>query len=100
MFADRALLQSVCFAILAHRLAVVPRAQTKEQLLPNCFRQRLATVKQFIAAQPHFLVIGRPHAWPLDRNLLAPLLYYAVAAPASPPAHRPFRPPLAALARQ
>src|SRR5437870_678075 len=98
MLADRALLQSVGFAELAHRLAVFPRAQAEHQLLPHGFGQRLAAVEHFVAAQPHFLVVGRPHARPLDRYLLAH--HHAVAALATPPAGRPFRLPLAALTSQ
>src|SRR5437870_6281978 len=98
MLADRALLQSVGFAELAHRLAVFPRAQAEHQLLPHGFGQRLTAVEHFVAAQPHFLVVGRPHARPLDRYLLAH--HHAVAALATPTAGRPFRLPLAALTSQ
>src|SRR5712692_1777159 len=96
MLADRALLQSVCFAELAHRLAVFPRAQAEHQLLPHRLGQRLAAVEHLIAAQPHFLVVARPHARPFDRHLLAH--HHAVAALAAPPAGCPFRLPPAPLA--
>ena len=98
MFADRALLQTVRFGELAHCLAVFPRAQTEHQLLPHGFRQRLAAMEHLVAAQPHFLVLGRPHARPLDRHLLPH--HDAVAALATPAVGRPFRLPLAALADQ
>src|SRR5690242_18790612 len=98
MFADRAFLQPVCFAELTYGLAIFPRAQTQQQFLPHGFRQRFAAVEQLVAAQPHLLIVGRPHAWPLDWNFLAH--YHAVAALATPPTGRPFRLPLAALAGQ
>src|ERR1039457_5175361 len=98
VFTDCALLQPVCFGELAHRLAVLPCAQPEHQLLPHGLGQRLAAVEHFVAAQPHFLVLGGPHAWPLDRNLLAH--HHAVAALTTPPAGRPVRLPLAARAGQ
>src|SRR4051812_24985136 len=51
MLADRALLQTVRFAELAHGLAVSSRAQAEHQLLPNCFRQRFAAMEHLVAAQ-------------------------------------------------
>src|SRR4030088_402509 len=98
MFADRALLQAVRLGELANGLAVFPRAQAEHQLLPNGFRQRLAAVEHFVAAQPHFLVIRRSPARPLNR----PLLPHTPAVPAlaPPPIGRSFPLPLAALADQ
>ena len=98
MLADRALLQTVRFGELTNRLAVFPRAQPEHQLLPHGFRQRLAAMEHLVAAQPHFLVLRRPHARPLDRHLLPH--HHAVAALATPPIGRPFRLPLTALADQ
>jgi hypothetical protein len=39
-------------------------------------------MEQSVTAQPYFPVIRAPHAWPLDRRLLAH--HHAVAAPVSP----------------
>src|ERR1017187_7265055 len=93
-----ALFSSPYASELAHRLAVLPCAQPEHQLLPHGLGQRLAAVEHFVAGQPHFLVLGGPHAWPLDRNLLAH--HHAVAALTTPPAGRPVRLPLAARAGQ
>jgi transposase len=98
MFADRALLQPIGFGKLTHRFAVFPCAQPEHQLLPHRFGQRFAAVKQFVAAQSNFLVVGGPHARPPDRSLLAH--HHAVALLTAPPAGGPLRLPLATLPGQ
>jgi hypothetical protein len=55
-------------------------------------------MEQFVAAQPHFLVIGAAHARPLHRNLLPH--NHAIAALATPTIGLPICLPLTPLADQ
>ena len=44
--------------VKAPRLAVLSRRQTEHELLPHCFRQRLAAIEQLVAAQTDLMVFG------------------------------------------
>src|SRR3954454_22091810 len=71
MFADRALLQAVCFAELPHCPAIVPRAQTQHEFLPYRLRQRLPAMEHLVAAQPDLPIFGRSNSRPLDGYFLS-----------------------------
>src|SRR5436309_13285929 len=97
MFADSALLQPVRFRELANGLAVFPRAQAEHQLLPHCFRQRFTPMEHLVTAQPHFPVIGRAHAGPLNRHLLP---HHDAVALLTAPTDWPSFPPVVGSARR
>src|SRR5881227_3240710 len=71
MFADRALLQAVCFAELPHCLAIFPRAQTEHEFLPYRLRQRLPAMEHLVAAQPDLPIFRRTNSRPLDGYFLS-----------------------------
>src|SRR3954453_23107756 len=83
MFADRALLQTVCFAELPHCLAIFPRAQTEHEFLPYSLRQRLPAMEHLVAAQPDLPIFRRTNSRPLDGYFLSH--HDAVPAFCAPP---------------
>src|SRR3954466_7890122 len=98
MFADRALLQAVCFAELPHCLAIFPRAQTEHEFLPYRLRERLPAMEHLVAAQPDLPIFRRTHLRPLDGDFLS--LNHAVPTPWSPPLGGPLRQRPVALTHQ
>src|SRR5947209_18977721 len=98
MFADRALLQSVCFAELPHCLAIFPRAQTEHEFLPYRLRQRLPAMEHLVAAQPDLPIFGRTNSRPLDGYFLSH--HDAVPAFCAPPVGGPLRQRPVALTHQ
>src|SRR3954467_7844955 len=89
MFADRALLQAVCFAELPHCLAIFPRAQTEHEFLPYSLRQRLPAMEHLVAAQPDLPIFRRTNSRPLDGYFLSH--HDAVPALCAPPLGGPLR---------